>query len=229
MSQVEKKRFGLGAGMMIVFLGVMVAIFMPLFDGKNGLDYLDSLYNSISKGSAYYIPALQETNKKYAGKAVSLSLSMKDADEAERSAKILGLAGAKSSVTGQTVTVEGDLGAIVGACLDDTQHMFDNNGDALSTRYQMDERLAQYTWWSILSAMDKALKRGKQFDEATFLSAVKKKGVECAYNYYRIEPQSIGDRWGIVVASLLFYVLYTVWYGFAVLFMFEGAGLRLEH
>ncbi len=229
MSQIAKKRFAVGASMMAVFLGVMVAIFMPLFEGQNGLDYLDNLYNSISKGSAYYIPDLKEKNKTYAGRSVSLSLAMKDAAEAERAAKILTLSGGKTSVAGTTVSLEGDLGVILEACLADSQLMFDNDGAALSKRHQMGERLAQYTWWTILHAMDKDLKRGKKFDEAKFVATVKKKGVECSYNYYRVEPQNIGDRWGVVVASLAFYVLYTVWYGFAVLFMFEGAGFRLEH
>ena len=58
---------------------------------------------------------------------------------------------------------------------------------------------------------------------------MEKKAVECSYNYYRVEPQGIGDRWGTVVFSLIFYVVYTLWYGFAILFMFEGWGLKLGH
>ncbi len=34
---------------------------------------------------------------------------------------------------------------------------------------------------------------------------------------------------GIVIFSLIFYVVYTLWYGFAIMFMFEGWGMRLEH
>ena len=56
-----------------------------------------------------------------------------------------------------------------------------------------------------------------------------KKAVECSNNYYHIAPQKIGDRFGIVIFSLVFYVVYTLWYGFAIMFMFEGWGLRLEH
>ena len=29
--------------------------------------------------------------------------------------------------------------------------------------------------------------------------------------------------------TLVFYVVYTVWYGFAIIFMFEGWGLKLSH
>ena len=58
---------------------------------------------------------------------------------------------------------------------------------------------------------------------------VVKKAVEPSYNYYKIEPRKIGDLWGIVLFSLVFYVVYTMWYGFAIMFMFEGWGMRLEH
>jgi len=227
MKRFDKKKFGLGAGMMVVFVCVMVVIFMPLFEGKNGLDYLDSLYNSISKGSANYIPGLQEANS-YHGNTVELSLAMDNEKDAARAAKLLTTAGATATAEGDKVQAQGDLGAILKACLEDSERMFANDGKAVSERYGMDERRALHTWWQTTSAMIKDLNRQKKFAEAKFLGTMQSKAIECAYNYYRIEPQKIGDRWGIVVFSLLFYVIYTVWYGFAVLFMFEGAGFRLE-
>jgi hypothetical protein len=73
------------------------------------------------------------------------------------------------------------------------------------------------------------LKKQKLFKEAKVVALVIKKVVETSYNYYTIEPQKITDKMGIVIFSLVFYVCYTLWYGFAILFMFEGWGLRLEH
>jgi len=32
-----------------------------------------------------------------------------------------------------------------------------------------------------------------------------------------------------VTFSLVFYVVYTLWYGFGIMFMFEGSGMKLEH
>ena len=106
--------------------------------------------------------------------------------------------------------------------------MFQNRGDELGERYQGQEaRTMLFAWWSSLTALEKGLNRQRSFDHATLVHTVIKKGVEVSYNYYSIEAQSIGDRWGIVVLSLLFYVVYTLWYGFGILYMFEGAGYRL--
>ena len=60
----NKKKFSGGLILLAVFVVVLIIIFSPVFKGQNGLEYLDALYNSISKGSAYYIPkVLEETAK----------------------------------------------------------------------------------------------------------------------------------------------------------------------
>jgi hypothetical protein len=96
-------------------------------------------------------------------------------------------------------------------------------------KYGYEEKRVLYHWWKAFEEMDKSLKKQKRFKEAKIVSLVEKKAIESSYNYYKVEPQSIGDRWGTVVFSLIFYVVYTLWYGFAILFMFEGWGLKLGH
>jgi hypothetical protein len=44
-----------------------------------------------------------------------------------------------------------------------------------------------------------------------------------------VQAEKIGDKWGIVFFSLAFYVIYTMWYGFSILFLFEGWGLKISH
>jgi hypothetical protein len=53
---------------------------------------------------------------------------------------------------------------------------------------------------------------------------VQSKAVETSYNYYGITAENIGDKIGIVLISLVFYVVYTLWYGFGILYLFEGFG-----
>ncbi len=66
---IEKKgEFFGGVGMMAGFIVVLIIIFMPVFNGQNGLDFLDSLYNSISKGSAYFIPKVKEEIESFQGR-----------------------------------------------------------------------------------------------------------------------------------------------------------------
>lgn len=225
----KKGKFYSGAGMLALFIVVLVVIFMPVFNGHNGLNYLDSLYNSISKGSAYYIPSLQDEVAAYAGTHVKLTLAMKDETQARQTSYLFQKGGALVNATGSTLSVDGDLGKILSVCLEDTDLMYHNNGSVVSGKYGYEERQVLYNWWAAAKRMENELKRLKQFKWAKIVGTINKKAVETSYNYYRIEPQNISDRYGIVIFSLFFYVVYTLWYGFAIMFMFEGWGLRLEH
>lgn len=226
---VDAKKFWIGTGMMIGFIIVLCLFFSPIFNGKNGLGYLDNLYNSISKGSAYYIPKVKKQSEVYKGDTVNVTLKMADAKTAAQSASLFMAGGANVKIKDTVLTVTGDLGRILENCLADADAMYHNKGKKISDKYGFDERRVLFYWWKSFKAMDKDLKKQKKFQEADIIALVVKKAVESSYNYYKIEPQKISDRFGIVILSLLFYVIYTLWYGFSFMFMFEGWGMRLEH
>ena len=216
--------------MLAVFAAVLIVFFMPVFQGHNGLDYLDSLYNSISKNSAYYIPDLSKQAAKYDGAKLELTLNLGDEAMAQRAALLFAGAGAQATPRGDKLAVKGDLGKVFASTLADSEAMFHNQGDKLKARYQgKDAKLMLYTWWNAYKALEKSLNRQKAFAQAKFSKTIQAKAVEMSYNYYGVEPQSIGDRWIIVLISLLFYVIYTLWYGYAVMYLFEGTGYQLEH
>ncbi|MBW1766219.1 MAG: hypothetical protein JRJ65_04115 [Deltaproteobacteria bacterium] len=225
----NKKEFYGGVGMLAVFIVVLITIFMPVFNGQNGLNYLDDLYNSISKASAYYIPKVKEESDKFSGNSVSVILTMASKKQAQQTAKLFRTSGAEAIVKEANLKVTGDLGKILASSLADADALYENKGEKVSGKYGYDEKRALFNWWKAFKAMDKELKKQKKFKEAKAVELVVKKAVESSYNYYRIEPQKIGDRWGVVLFSLIFYVIYTLLYGFAIMFMFEGWGLRLEH
>lgn len=225
----HKKEFWGGFFMLAAFVVVLVLMFSPLFKGHNALAYLDSLYNSISKHSAYYIPAVREEAEDFSETSVSVTLDMDDEERARQTALLFMKADAMVNTSGSELKVTGDLGEILVSCLSDAKDMYYNRGEKISQKYGYDERRVLLNWWLALSRTEKSLNNQKQFKEAKMVSLVQKKAVEMSYNYYTIEPQAIGDRMGIVGFSLAFYVIYTLWYGFAIMFMFEGWGLRLEH
>ena len=228
MMENRKKMYG-GFGLLIGFVVVLIIIFSPVFKGQNGLEYLDDLYNSISKGSAYYIPKVKAETDTFSGRSVTATIEMKDESQTQQTAALFMKSGALVNISGTRLIIEGDLGKILANCLADADRMYMNDGQAISSKYGYSERQALFNWWQALTAMDKVLKKQKQFQEAKTVDLVVKKAVETSYNYYQIEPQKISDRAFIVFFSLVFYVIYTLWYGFAVMFLFEGWGLKLEH
>jgi len=225
----RKKEFSLGLGLLVAFFVVLVIFFSPVFNGHNGLDYLDNLYNSISKGSAYYIPKLKDDAKAFNGSAVEMNFSMASPAQAQQTAQLFMKSGAMVNVSEAKLKVSGDLGKILENCLADSDALYKNDGKGLTAKYGYNERQALYNWWQAFKGVEKDLNNQKKFKEAKTVANISKKAVETCYNYYTIEPQSIMERLGVVVFSLVFYVIYTLWYGFAILFMFEGWGMKLEH
>ena len=225
----RKKEFSLGLGLLVAFFVVLFIFFSPVFNGHNGLDYLDNLYNSISKGSAYYIPKLKDDAKAFNGSAVEMSFAMASPAQAQQTAQLFMKAGAMVNVSEAKLKVSGDLGKILDNCLADSDALYKNDGKGLAAKYGYNERQALYNWWQAFKGVEKDLNNQKKFKEAKAVANISKKAVETCYNYYTIEPQSIMDRLGVVVFSLVFYVIYTLWYGFAILFMFEGWSMKLEH
>lgn len=223
-----KKFFG-GVALMAAFAVVLVAMFLPIFDGRNLLDYMDSLFNSVSKGSAYYVADLRAEAEEQRGNAVAVTLAVANETQARQMAELFRAGGAAVQLAEAELRVSGDLGGILGRCLQDSDEMFANAGAGVRDRYGYEERRVLFNWWTALQAMDEDLKRQSQFAEAAFVVKVKKKAVECAYNYYGIESRRISDKIGVVLFALVFYVVYTVWYGYAIIFMLEGWGLKLSH
>jgi len=225
----DKRKFFIGAGLMASFVVVLIIFFSPVFEGQNGLDYLDNLYNSISKGSAYYIPKLRDDIQGFKGDFVTVTLNVADDSEAEQTARLLRAGGAEVEQKESQLIVSGDLGMILENCLTDADAMYKNDGTQVSAKYGYEERVVLYNWWKAAKEMEKNLQKQKRFKEAEVVSLIEKKAIETSYNYYNIEPQSISDKGWLVLFSLLFYVGYTMWYGFAFMFMFEGWGMKLEH
>lgn len=225
----NQKKFYSGAVLLSAFIIVLIIIFLPIFNGHNGLSYLDSLYNSISKGSAYYIPKLKEEAGALSGRSVTLTLNLADERRALEIQPLFEKGGVDVVRSGEDLKISGDLAAILLNCLADADDMFANKGDKVAQKYGYGEKQVLYNWWLALNAAERDLKKQKKFGEAKFIATVQQKAVECSYNYYRIEPQNISDKYGLVIFSLVFYVVYTLWYGFAVMNLFEGLGLKLEH
>ena len=226
----DKKEFGIGLALMAGFFVVLFAIFSPVLEGgKNTIDYLDGVFNSISKNSAYYIPDLAEKAKKHEGAAVTLSIKAADDGQAERMTQLFTTAGATVVATGTQLDVTGDMGQMLGAALADADLMFKNDGARVTEKYGVDAKRALYDWHRALSAMGKDLDKQSKFAESKTVRDVQTKGVEPAYNYFGIEAIPMSNMLWVVLAALVGYVVYTIWYGYAILFMFEGWGLKLEH
>ena len=225
----HKKTMTIGVLLGLSFIGVLVLIFSPVFgEGKNGLEYSDALFNKLAKGSSYFIPELTQSLKEVQGKDNGeTTIRMENADAASKAAKILTRADMNVVVKGSELTINGDLAKELGNVLDDSNAMYYNNGSEISQKYGMDEGEVMSIWWGVLKRTAKEFQKTDRVEQADVIQEVMKKGIEPAFNFYNVEPQKVSDKALTVTGLLLFYILYTMWWGYAIFYLFDGLGLSM--
>jgi hypothetical protein len=244
----HKGHLGIGIVLAISFWVVLFLVFSPIFpkttDGlpQNGLQWADELFNQLAKGSSYFIPKVQKSNEKFMGKMFSATIKVDkpedkpgDAEQrAQRASKLFMVnPGAKVEVNGAQLKIEGDLGLVLKAALEDSDLMFKNEGDKLKAKYAEtmgtdDVKQIFRQWNNTLPKIDKGFKKEGKIEDAKIVSDVTKKAVEASYNFYGVDAKKVKDEAGLMTFLLVFYVAYTMWWGFAIFFIFEGIGLNMS-
>ena len=243
-----KKHLGLGIIMALSFFVVLFLMFSPIFpktvDGQpqNGLQWADEMFNQLAKGSSYFIPKVAKENERFMGTMFSATLKMDKPEDkpgeseqrATRASQLFTLnPGAKVEVNGIELKIEGDLGLVLKAALEDADMMFKNEGDKLKAKYAAamgteDEKQIFRQWNNVLPKIDKNFKKEGKIAEANIVSAVTKKAIEASYNFFGVEAVKVKDKVFLMTFLLVFYVAYTMWWGFAIFFIFEGIGLSMK-
>ncbi len=223
-----KKEFVKGVILGVSFFIVLAIMFSPLFHGDNAFRAADKLFNSIAKGSSYYIPKVAKEGESFRGTSFEVTITLKSPDMMQEAQTLLTQAGLDAAVHDSGLNVKGDLASLASRCLDDADAMFNNQETKLSERYGIPGKRALLTWWHVCTLIAKDLTRQERFKEAAYLEQVMKKGIEVGYNFFGIEPKKATSKVGILSFALVFYVLYTLWWGYAILYLFDGLGLEMK-
>lgn len=222
----NKKTFTLGIVLLVSFMAVFAYILSPSFgNGRNGLEYADDMFNSLSKGSAYFIEEEMGKADQMIGHEVNVTIMAADSTQAQTWEKLYTVAGADISVSGTEITLSGDLGGILKTAIADSDAMYNNQGDRIASSYGIEAKAATYGWHTSFKAISEALDKQQRFPESAAIQSVMQKALEPSYNYYGIEPKKVADYAVVVILLLAFYVVYTMWYGFSIYFLADGFGI----
>ena len=226
----RKGKAWLGLLLGISFFVVLALFCAPVFDGSNGLEQSDRLFNRLAKGSSYFIPELSSSVRTFEKQDVAVNIRMESTAQASQAMTILSKAAPGTTVQGTMLNVNGTLAQMLGAALNDCRAMYLNHADDLKANYGMDGKQAMVVWSTVLNAIANKLQQGDASDiaQSKLILTVVIKGIEPAYNFYGIQPDTVSHRAGVTAFLLVFYLIYTVWWGFAVFFLSEGFGLAMK-
>lgn len=225
----RKGKAWLGLLLGISFFLVLAVFCAPIFSGSNGLEQSDQLFNRLAKGSSYFIPALSSDVRRLEAQDITVSIQLENAEIAGQAQAILSKAAPNTSVQGSVLNVRGGLPQILGAVLKDCDAMYLNRADDLKANYGIEGKRAMVVWFTTLNAIAKELQKGDvaSIAQSKMILTVITKGIEPAYNFYGIRPERVSQKAGLTVFLLAFYLVYTVWWGFAIYFLCEGFGLAM--
>jgi hypothetical protein len=223
---VNKKEFTLGAVLAVTFfvlLFIMHTTTVISIKGKSLVHYTDEMFVSVSKGSVYFIPELVQIADKYIGKPLDVKIKKN-----EKAALLFEKANATVELKNGDLKIEGDLSEILKSVLEDADAVFKGEDKRVYDRYGYTGKEVIRQWWLSLKEIEGVYKKAKKFDEIKSIETIRIKALEPAFNFYGVEETSASHHALGISGIIAFYVIYTVWWGYAIYFLSEGVGLLMK-
>jgi hypothetical protein len=223
---MNKKEFALGAVLSITFFALLFVMHNATvisIQGKSLVGYTDEMFVSVSKGSVYFIPDLVQIADNYVGKPLDVKIN-----GSEKSAMIFKKANAEIELKNGELKITGDLGNILKNILKDADAVFKGEDESVKVRYGYAGKEVVHQWWLSLKGIEGVYKKAKKFDEIKSLETIRIKALEPAFNFSGVEATSASQHALGISTVIVFYVIYTVWWGYAIFFISEGLGLLMK-
>jgi uncharacterized protein len=219
-----KLRIGIvGLGCFAVVLGFGLS---PVYNQKNVLHFADNFFNQLAKNSVDYISQGHKKADDFKNKSIDIGIHPREIVDANRLAKVIASNGLEAKILDDgRVRIRGSLHNLAEAALADANYAFVNYSEKAAEKYQMGLYDVTYCWWNIFDSLTRRYNQENNAAEADFRKFMATKILEPAYNFRGIAAVKFRDNVLPVVLLLGFYVLYTLWYGFSILYIFEGLGI----
>jgi hypothetical protein len=223
----NKRKFCLGLGGLILFSVILGLWLRPWATHRSGLEWADHRFNRLAKGSTYFIPGAFELARKFEGTTVDFGVHSRWPGTDELMARVIQANGfAASLLEDGRVRVRGDLGRLGLAASADADLLFKGCEGRLKEKYGVEGKEAIYYWWATFDGLTRRYIQENRTPEADFTRLMTGQVLEPAYNFAGIEAGSYGESFGSVLFLLGSYLLYTLLYGFSILYVFEGLGIE---
>jgi hypothetical protein len=226
---MKSTKLTIGIILLAVFAVILFLIFLPIFGGgQNGLAFSDNFFNSLAKGSSNYIANMRKLAQTMVGTPFVAEIKMTDPAQAKETETLYNQAGAQSEVTGPNLKISGDLGQVLLKAVNDADLLFNEQGGKLEAQYSYDPKKVLKNWWYSFNKLAAAMTKQKKFDLAKAITEVQARALEPGYNFAGITPYKVSDKAVLLGFMLVFYVFYTLFYGFGIYELFAGLGLHME-
>ena len=229
----SRKHFVAGIVMVGSFFAVCIYLLFPMLHDNygnrlTGLQFADSVFNSLAKGSSYFLPEVRKEIDAVEGKTIEVNVPLEH-KYSYGAARVLSIVGAEANYDKEgRLHFKGDLGSILNAAADVGDTLYYNEHKPIEEKYRMPALQVAKCWWSLLHPAIQELQKQGHIEYAKIVDVTLKKALEPGNNFYMIEITKVKEHIPLIVGMLVFYLLYTLWYGFGIFQLFEGIGLSMH-
>lgn len=223
----DRIRFRLGLTGLVTFSMILVLWLSPLVNQQTGLQWADNLFNQLAKNSTYYIPSGLVRAEKLRGVSVDIGVRSRWPEADSAIIRIIQANDMAARRMGDgRVRIEGDLGLLAKAACVDADFLFSGKESEVARKYGIGGKEVVYYWWTAFDGLSRRYIQENQTVQADFTKFIATRVLEPSYNFAGIQAKDIGENIIPVVLFLSFYILFTLWYGISILFLFEGLGIK---
>ncbi len=187
----------------ILFLLSMLTLgsmYIPVFDGNNGFDAMESTFNSLRKGISPPFDKLTLENKSNLGKNITADLTFSSDEITEVATGILLRNKMMVTPSGRTLRIQGDLGYTLQYFLRDIWMLYFNRNDELEKKYSMSATQSMFVVDRILKHLAISLASQKMDEQEKLTKAIRSDVLVPAYNLRNAPP--ISETSGITYLAL---------------------------
>ena len=201
------KIFNVGALFAVTFLGVLIAILFTALPGKERPRIRGREFQQARERFVLLHSEGRQEQRTVHGKPFSVTIRTdkpEDSPETRKSAlrtsrRSLPRRGRRSTISGATLKIEGDLGQVLASALQDADAMFRTTARQYRNRYGMDDEKKMFRQWhNGLTRINKEFNKEKKIRRIQDGNAVVKKAIEPAYNFYQIDANKVIDHAGML-------------------------------
>lgn len=223
---IAPRKLALGLGLLAAFVVLLVLMLAPLSHGENLLVMADELFNARAKLSANAFSRARSEATAWLGTGVDLDVTPRDAAGAERMLRVVaGHAESRPTADGR-VRVTGDLGRLAEAAIADAAMLYrDPDVRADAGHPGVGAAQAVHSWWLVFDGLSRRYVQEGRAAEAAFTRLVSTKVLEPSYNFRAVTVEDPDESTIHLVVLLAFYIAYTILFGLAIMYLFEGLGI----
>ncbi|OEU69082.1 MAG: hypothetical protein BA863_04320 [Desulfovibrio sp. S3730MH75] len=211
------------ASLLLLFLsiGALGTMYLPLEDGKNSFEIMESTFDSLRKGITPPFDELKAANSVNLGKSFSANLTFSSRKMTEAATRVLLRNKLMVTPKGRTLKIQGDLGYTLQYLMDDVHHLYFNQNKKIENKYGMSTTQSMFVVDRILKKLAISMRSKRMITQEQLVNKIRLEELVPAYNLRNTPPINIKSGFTYLSIGTFVLLMFTLLWDLANLFFYR--------